>query len=267
MKRHYLKSTAAAALAVLTLCSWSHVALAVCFGLCASTASAALVTSTSSTAPTTNVAIQQATSDGSVPWRFQADAGVDNNPRDAGQTFLVGSGGLVLDAITVRVATLGGSSWDGQSFTLGLYDYTDASDVVPDPDKDSPIFTESGVLPASFKSDFDGGADFLTIDLTDQNLAPGQYGFLLMLDSPAIDNMTLAGQSDGNSYADGLANRRQNRGAVGDAFSAQEIYVAPELFTDVDMEFYLQQVPEPCCGALLSLGGLGLVLVRSRRAR
>ncbi|KPJ72503.1 MAG: hypothetical protein AMK72_13550 [Planctomycetes bacterium SM23_25] len=229
---------------------------------------------TSATAPTDNVVIQQATSNGNAPWRFDRPAGTDNNPRDAGQTFLVGPGGLVLDKITVRIDTLNTSAYDGESFTLGLYEFSNASDVVPDPNKDSPIYTETSDLPASLKGQFDGGADYLTIDLTDQTLAAGQYGFLLMLDENEASgsNMLIAIQTDETSYGDGIAIRRRNRGTGSDAFSAQEYWVG---YTDdnLDMEFYLQEappgdgeVPEPASAFLVFLG-LGAVAAYGRRRR
>ena len=229
---------------------------------------------TSATAPTDNVAIQQTTSNGNAPWRFDRPAGTDNNPRDAGQTFLVGPGGLVLDKITVRIDTLNTSNYDGESFTLGLYEFTNALDVVPDPDKGSPIFTETFDLPASLKSDFDGGADYLTIDLTDQTLTAGQYGFLLMFDANEASgsNMLLAVQTDGTSYADGIAIRRLNRGTGSDAFSAQTFWTG-SADNDLDMEFYLQEapagdIPEPVTMAMLGLAvaGLGGYVRRRRRA-
>ena len=138
---------------ILTLC------LAVCFVFCASTANAVLTTSLSTTAPTTNVAISQPNEDYRSIWRFYAPAGVDNSPNDIGQTFLVGPGGLTLDKVTIKVSKaynyttqLGLTNYDGQSFTLGLYDFTDATDDVPDPDKDSPIFADSGNLPANLSA-------------------------------------------------------------------------------------------------------------------
>ncbi len=219
------------------------VLLAIASGSWAQVALEAASVALDGTAPTTNVAIQQASSNGNAPWRYQRPAGTDRNPRHAGQTFQVGPGGLVLDKITVRIDALASAGYDGAGFTLGLYDFSNTSDVVPAPDKDSPIFTQTGFLPATLKSDFDAGADYLTIDLTDQTLTAGQYGFLLMLDAQSGDpgdNMLLAIQTDEAAYADGIAMRRHNRGADSDAFSAQEFWTG-STDADLDMEFYLQE--------------------------
>lgn len=134
----------------------------------------------------------------------------------------------------------------------------------------SPIFTQTGLLPTSLKSDFDGGAGYLTIDLADQTLTAGQYGFLLMLDAPTgstSDNMLLAIQSDETLYADGLAIRRWNRGTGSDAFSAQSFWTT-SADNNLDMEFYLQSVvPEPSTFLMLALALLGLGCSRRRRSR
>jgi hypothetical protein len=88
--------------------------------------------SMSANAPAANVAISQPDADNSTPFRWQQPAGNDRNPRDAGQSFLVGTGGLVLDRIAVNLASLPTGTYDSQPVTLEIFTLDDEYDFVPD---------------------------------------------------------------------------------------------------------------------------------------
>ena len=191
----------------------------------------------SAAAPTDNVAISQASADNSTPFRWERPAGDDRNPRDAGQSFLVGGGGLVLDRITVNLATLATSAYDAQLVTLEIFTLSDAYDVVPD----STIAGEVLPLPADMKSAFDAGNTFLTFDITDVTLSAGQhYGFLLMhsAQQSSGDNMLLAAKAN-SSYTDGTGIKREERGTGGDNYQATGVWTGSS--QPADLEFYLQE--------------------------
>lgn len=208
-----------------------------------------LLTSQASTAPSSDVLISQANGGASIPFRYQTYAGSDNNPRDAGQTFRIDPAvyprGVVLDKITVNINSLSSSAYDGNGVVLGLYEFTDGADFVPDPNKDSPILTVSGTLPRTMKSQFDSGNTYLTFDLSDYSLEAGiQYGFLLMhmTQEAGTDNMLLSSQST-SGYPDGIGIVRQNRGTASDVFSAQT----------GDLQFYLHGRGKPAQGTTISI--------------
>jgi len=243
----------------LTLC------LAASFGIGAGSVQGAFTVSQSSTAPTANVAISQAASDSNTPWRFNQPAGVDRNPRDAGQTFFIDAGtyplGFSLDAFTVRLDTLTTSGYDSAGFTVAMYNFTNAADVVPD---GAAFFTDTGNLPAGMKAGFDGGSQYITIDLSDQALTGGQqYGFFLTLDvnATAGDNMQLGGHTDGSLYPGGIAFKQE--GATGTNFLPSQFLAS----ANGDLEFYIQgaAIPEPSVLALVVLGSLSFVTRRRRR--
>ena len=228
----------------------------------APSAQAGLTTSMSSSAPTAYVVISQTSADNSTSFRWNQPAGNDRNPRDAGQSFLVGAGGLVLDKITVNIDTLASAAYDSQSMTLEVFTLTNGSDFTPD----SVVATESGNFVSNMKSSFDGGNTYLTFDITDVTLtAAQQYGFLLMHDAPKAigDNMGLAAQNN-SAYTDGIGITRELRGTGGDNYMEMTVWTGSS--QPADLEFYLQTIPEPATTMFLGLGGLGILIRHRRRA-
>ena len=211
---------------------------------------AALVTQSAS-APVTDVVISQTSADSSLPWRWTAAAGVDNNPRDVGQSFLVGPDGMTLDAITVRINSLGSADFDSGSMTVSLFTLTDSTDFTPD----TIVATESGLLPSNMKASFDAGDTYLTFDIADVVLSANtQYGFLLMHDAEVSGANMLLDTKSHSAYTDGTAIQRYNRGTAGDTYLQGQVWIGG--FQPADLRFYLQEVPEPATLALLGLGGL-----------
>ena len=217
-----------------------------------------LLTSQASTAPASDILISQANGGASAPFGYYNTAGTDNNPRDAGQTFHIAPAlyprGVVLDKITVKIHTLSSIAYDGNGVVLGLYRFTDGTDFVPDPNKDSPILTVSGTLPRTMKSQFDSGNTYLTFDLSDYTLEAGvQYGFLLMhMTQEAIsDNMLLSGQAL-SGYTEGMGVVRQNRGTGSDAFSAMGFWNG-SITQPGDLQFFLQGRVPPPSGTVISI--------------
>ncbi len=197
----------------------------------------------SSSAPTAEVVVSQSGSDYSIPWRHNQQVGVDRNPRDAAQTFFVDEG-FTLDAVTVRVDLLATNGYDDDPFTFVIYEFTNATDVVPDPDANSPVYTTSVNLPSSFKADVDAGRDYLRINIPDVTLDGGQqYGFLLMFAGPAgvPDNMLLAAKAN-SPYTGGISLQREERGTAGDNFREGMIWNGSQT-QPADLEFYLQEAP------------------------
>jgi len=234
---------------------------AVVLALIVGTANAALVTTQSASAPTDNVVISQTAGAYSSPFRWERPAGTDRNPRDLGQSFLVGAGGLVLDKISVNIATLASSAYDGGSVTMDIFTLTDGSDFTPD----SNVATESGTLPAGMKSSFDGGDTYLTFDVTDVTLSAGQqYGFLLMHGAQQSigDNMLLESQAN-SAYTDGIGIVREQRGTGGDNYMEATVWVGSS--QPADVQFYLQEVPEPSAFFLAAVGLLGVAAGGRRR--
>jgi len=188
----------------------------------------------SASAPTTDVAICQVSADGGTPFRYQRPAGQDRNPRDAGQSFLVHSAGLVLDTITVRIDTLTDNSFDSQAVKLEIFTLADGADF--DPDRSVAI--ENGILPDDMKAAVDAGKSYITFDITDVTLNPRQqYGFLLTHKSEQTANLLLAAKTN-SPYKDGIGIMREQRGAAGDNY--QEATVWTGASAPGDLEFYLQ---------------------------
>ncbi len=204
-------------------------------------AQADFLASLSPAAPSEAVEISQAAATHNLQLAWRVDPGSDRNPRDAGQSFLVGGGGLVLDKITVKLETLASAGYDGGSLTVDIFTLSDGSDFEPD----SSVASESGSLPADMKSAFDGGSTYLTFDITDLPLAAGQYGFLLMHDAQGApaDNMKIAAVANADDpgaadYADGIGIVREQRGTGADSFMAAAVWTGQS--TPADLEYYLQ---------------------------
>ena len=207
----------------------------------------AMIISMSSSAPTANVAISQ--TGGGTLQQFNYSQTGDNMPRDAGQSFLVGPGGLTLDKITVNLNRLNTPNYDGKSMTLEIFTLTDGSDFTPN----STVSTEGGSFLADMQSQYNSNNTYLTFDITDVALSAGQqYGFLLMHDANvgAYDMRVHRNSAGEGGYTDGIGIVQLQS----TTFSAM----------GGDLEFYLQAVPEPATMSLLALGGLA-VLRRRRK--
>jgi len=197
------------------------------------------VTGMSASAPTDNVAISQTAVDNSTPFRWNRAAGTDRCPRDAGQSFLVGAEGFVLDRITVNLSAAATAAYDSQPITVEIFSLTDESDVVPD----HTVASESLSLPDDMKAAFDAGNTYLTIDISDVTLDAGRrYGFLLMHDAlqSMDDNMLLAAKAN-SGYTDGIGITREQRGTAGDIYKATTVWTGSS--QPADLEFYLQSAP------------------------
>ena len=188
-------------------------------------AAGALVTSQASSAPTTNVLISQTGKAHSTPWRTQSGL------RQAGQTFSV-TADTVLEAITVNINSIQNGDLDGDSFTLKVNRYGSTTDYTPD----ATLLTETGTLPGSMKSSFDGGNTYLTFDITDTSLSAGQqYGFFL--DPTGFSNSSnFLLESQGNSSF---------TAGIGVQHGPAELQIWDGGYQPADMEFYLQGTAGP----------------------
>ena len=205
-----------------------------------------LNSSMSAAAPAGVLVISQTAAAHSTPLRWTRPAGTDRNPRDAGQSFLVGAEGLVLDKITVNIATLATAGYDSQPVTVEIFTLSGASDFTPD----STVATEIGNFASNMKAAFDGGDTYLTLDIPDVTLSAGQqYGFLLMhgAEQSTADNMLLAAQAS-SGYTAGIGITREQRGTGGDNY--METMVWTGVSEPADLEFYLYDARTPPSGTL-----------------
>jgi len=214
----------------------------------AGAAQAALITTQSSTAPTTDVLISQTASSHTSPWRTESGL------RQVGQSFLVGAGGFVLDKITVNINTLANSDLDGDSFTLTINTYTDGTDFTPD----STVSTQAGNLPANLSIDFGSGDTYLTFDIDNVTLTGGQqYGFFLDPTGFSSSTNLLLESMAASSYTSGIG--------LMHGPAELEVWDPTNGVQNADLEFYLQEVPEPSTFALAAFGLLGLIGFGRRR--
>ncbi len=186
-----------------------------------------MVTSLSAAAPAGKVAISQTNADSNVQFQWQRPLGTDGNPRDAGQSFLVGAGGLVLDRITVNIATLSVDVYDSQTVRLEIFTLDSASDFTPN----SKVVTAVGNFPSNMKASFDSGSRYLTFDIPDVTLSGGQYyGFLLKHGAQkALGSDMRLSVKTSDEYSDGTGIVQQNRST----YSA--------MTSSADLQFYLQK--------------------------
>jgi len=185
-----------------------------------------MVTSLSADAPAGNVVISQTNANSNVQFLWQQPLNSDNNPRDAGQSFLVGAGGLVLDKITVNISNLTVAAYDSQSVTLDIFTLDNASDFTPN----STVVTAFGNFPSNMKASFDSGNRYLTFNIPDVTLSGGQYyGFLLKHGAQqALGSEMRLSVNTSNGYTDGIGIVQQNRSAY---------------YSSSDLKFYLQEAP------------------------
>jgi len=226
-------------------------------------AAGAMVISQASSAPTADVVVSQTNEDSNVQFNWGRPAGTDRQPRDAGQTFSYPTD-LDLDKVTVNLARLSTSDYNGDPVTLAIYPFTNNADFQPD---GAAIFSEGGNLPSDMRADYDSGNVYLTFDIDDVTLGGGsQYGFLLMHDQQngngAEDDMRLAAKMN-SLFTDGTGIIRERRTTGGDNYQAMMLWDGQQ-GQPGDLEFYLQEtpagavIPEPSTIVIWALGLLAL---------
>lgn len=185
-----------------------------------------MITSLSAAEPAGNVVISQTNANSNVQFLWQQPLGTDNNPRDAGQSFLVGAGGLVLDKITVNIPILSTNLYDSQTVRLDIFTLDNASDFTPN----STVVSAVGNFPSNMKASFDSGNRYLTFNIPDVTLSGGQYyGFLLKHDAQkALNSNMRLSVNTSNGYTNGIGIVQQNRSTY---------------YSSSDLQFYLQEAP------------------------
>lgn len=216
-------------------------------------ASAQVVVTTASTAPTDNLLVSFATdATAGIGWRADSRSEITSeNWRDVGQLF-VSPSDAVLDKITVVTSSGVNAPARGAAFTLTLYSFGTGFSVA----NPEIIHTLTGTTPPGAIA----GGTFLTFDLPDVQLTAGvTYGFLLHFDSMADNrSIPLRLNNSSNAFAGGRLLTRVNAGdgipgALGTSTSSLEFYVQTAA------------IPEP--GSVVLFAGVGALafLFWSRR--
>ena len=211
---------------------------------------AALVFSTSATAPTADIITSNTTASFGLSTTANNGAGFK---MANGQTFRAATD-FVLDEIVIgRVVSAGQHLFQGLQFSLALYEFDNSSSVLPN---GSAFHTATAVMPNTTLFN-----NFIRIDVDDQMLqANQQYGFVLTVDGvvPSGHQFVVEGGS-GNPYADGRFVSTDGAGTF-----------EPTANGDLDYQFWIVGdvvVPEPATGLLFLLGiGVAGLARRQRRA-
>jgi len=217
----------------------------------------AVITSTSTSAPSTNVVISQTTSTSErTMWDIDpAPAATPANVtvRAGGQSFTTTSS-FVLDKITMKISNYDATTYPatkGASFTLDLFEFSSAS---ASSTTNAPILSQTGVLPTDIAA-----GKFVTFDpSTNITLTSGKvYGYRLEL---TTNNSNVKFAVNGNNPYTG--------GRLLEYYTFSDTTPAgwqnPTGSSGWDYQFYVQSaVPEP--GTLSLLGAGALLLMRRRR--
>ncbi|GAT32727.1 PEP-CTERM protein-sorting domain-containing protein [Terrimicrobium sacchariphilum] len=219
---------------------------------------AQLITSVSSTAPATDVAISfttanySATSVNTVGMGWKGDTG---SRRDMGQTFTTTTS-FLLDRITVQLQFVGTSA-PGANYSLSLYEFPSAGSLTAS----STVGTWTGTLPGSSTLapatyTFSNGTvgPFLTFDMPNVTLsASTTYGFVLSFTTLASNESLNFWTKGGGAYAGGQQIQTGTAGATTFTSSGNDVL------------FYVQAVPEGSTFAMVLGGALLLFWVRRLR--
>lgn len=217
---------------------------------CASTANAAIIVSTSATAPTTDIlaSFDPGSDANAYFWRWTGNTGLGRV--EMGPSFPISvATPVTLDKVTLRAREYGGAV-DGAAYKLELWKFSSATDTIGD----ALLDTQTGVLPAGLAA-----PAWWTFDFDDITLAGGQqYGFLLSFDNgPDPGRFVHFVQDFVDGYTDGRLVSRAGTPPDWD-------------FGGHDLAFVVQgtaAVPEP--GTFLAAGAVALIAGRrcGRRIR
>jgi hypothetical protein len=219
--------------------------------LAAAPAFGAVITASGGVAPSTNVEIQQLgqNNDSDFVWRSDAHQAF-------GQTFTVGGGGFILDAVSFFVRQENDPpdrSLAGHVLRVNVFSVANLTDQ-----SGTNILSETGTTPGAPGFDY-GQNSWLRLDVADTFLAAGTYGMTIDFDFLRDGSGAFPGghkigggsngllfNGDGNSYGGGHGFR----------------HIGGQLAGENDLAFVIQSIPEPASLAML---GLGLPLVLRRR--
>lgn len=218
----------------------SILALLLLLGFTAEKGSAQIVTTTSSSAPTTNIALSTTyAGTNNLAWR----ANTSTDYRDIFQSFTTTSSSFILDTITLKIN--GSTSTASNAiYTLTLYTFPDAATMTAS----STLSSWTGTLPSS-TSMTDG--TYLTFDIPNYTLAANTvYGFELSFNQYST-NQSVNFYLGPGIYSGGMAFYNQN----GTLTSTANDYL-----------FILQSVPEASSLTLvlMSLGCSAFIFRRQR---
>ena len=194
--------------------------------------SAQILTTVSTSAPTSNVTLSVSSTALNLSWRYNYAA----DERRIGQTFTPATS-FTLDTITLAVY-LASAGAPGASYTLTMSTYTNSSTAVPD----TTINSWTGTLPTTGMAT----DTFLTFDIPNLVLNSGNtYGFTLAFTSAATNENVNFYQGTGGLYTGGTA-----------------FYYAPSANPTPNNDFYfiLTSVPEGSSFSLLLVGLAGLIV-------
>lgn len=218
----------------------SALALLLSLGFTMEKTAAQIVTTTSSSAPTTNIALSTTyTGINNLAWRANSAA----DYRDIFQSFTTTSSGFILDTISLKISS-STSTASNALYTLTLYTFPDSASLIPS----STLSSWTGNLPSS-TSMTDG--TYLTMDIPNFTLAANTvYGFELSYNQYST-NQSVNFYLGPGIYNGGLAFYNQN----GTMTSSANDYL-----------FILQTVPEASSLTLMLVAlGFGVFSFRKQR--